>query len=101
MPPKARVEQQLLRLFFNTSDIVGNVSVENLTEIVLRSKEVPVIRCDRYGFPHGTMSQLLSYRDGSLEIAKAHRYLLPDGMIGGSGRPDPEMMYCCGVIVYV
>lgn len=66
MPPKARVEQQLLRLFFNTSDIVGNVAVENLTEIVLRSK------------------------DGSLVIAKAHRYVFPDGMIGGSGRPDPN-----------
>jgi hypothetical protein len=44
---------------------------------------------------------MVSYRSGLQEIAKAHRYLFPDGRVGGSGRPDPKMMLCCGVVMYV
>jgi hypothetical protein len=43
------------------------------------------------GLPHGSVSQLISYRDlNDLELARAHRYLLPDGRIGASGKPDPK-----------
>ncbi len=37
---------------------------------------------------------MLSYLDaGGQEIARVHQYLLPDGGIGGSGRPDPKRLY--------
>ena len=99
-PPSARVDAYLLRLFFNTIDIVGQVDARILTEIDLRNKEVPPERCGDYGFPHGTRSQLVSYRADSEEVAKDHRYLFPDGRLGGSGRPDPKLIVCCGVTLY-
>ena len=90
----------MLRLFFNTIDVVGQVNAQILTEIVLRDKEVSLERCAEYGFPRGTRSQLVSYRADSAEVAKAHRYLFPDGRLGGSGRPDPKLIVCCGVTLY-
>lgn len=43
--------------------------------------------------PLGTRSQLIYYEDRSgVVLAKAHRYLLPDGSVGGSGLPDPKMV---------
>lgn len=41
--------------------------------------------------PFCTRSQMLSYRDKlGREVARAHRYLRPDGSIGLSGKPDPK-----------
>lgn len=43
--------------------------------------------------PPGTRSQMIHYEDHSgFVLAKAHRYVLPDGSLGGSGRPDPKMV---------
>jgi hypothetical protein len=45
------------------------------------------------GEPHCTRSQILAYRDdGGKEIARAHRYLRPDGRMGLAGKPDPREM---------
>jgi hypothetical protein len=94
------VDAQLLRLFFNTIDVVGQVAAQTLRAVVIRDKEVPLERCIAYGFPTGTRSQLVSYRSGSEELAKAHRYVFPDGRLGGSGKPDPKLIVCCGVTLY-
>jgi hypothetical protein len=41
--------------------------------------------------PPDSKSQLISYRDiNGLEVARAHQYILPDGRIGASGKPDPK-----------
>ena len=43
------------------------------------------------GLPLGSRSQLLSNRDlNGLELARAHQYVLPDGRVGASGKPDPK-----------
>ena len=42
------------------------------------------------GQPHGTRSERVVYLDGGLRIAVAHRFVAPDGSLGGSGRPDPK-----------
>ena len=42
------------------------------------------------GQPPGTRSERIVYLDGGERIAVAHRFVLPDGSIGGSGRPDPK-----------
>ncbi|MCY3960092.1 MAG: hypothetical protein OXG34_00275 [bacterium] len=34
------------------------------------------------------------------ELALAHQYLLPDGTIGGSGRPDPKRLILDDEIIY-
>jgi hypothetical protein len=52
-------------------------------------------------FPRGTKSQLVIYNDGEREVAITHRYLFPDGSTGGSGRPDPKRILCCGAVLYV
>lgn len=43
--------------------------------------------------PAGTKSQMGAYRTRQgVVVAKVHRYLLPDGGIGASGRPDPKWL---------
>ena len=43
------------------------------------------------GEPPGTRSQILDYRDPNGErVVTVHRYLRPDGTLGGSGQPDPK-----------
>src|SRR5215212_10282776 len=100
VPPQARVDPSLLRLFFNTSDIIRRLDSDHLTETIVRDNIVPVAKCKNYGFPQGTHSQFVIYREGSQEVARAHRYLLPNGQVGGSGLPDPKRIICCGVILY-
>jgi len=51
------------------------------------------------GLPSGTRSQMISYIDkDGFELARAHRFLLPDGSIGASGRPDPKRILDGGVL---
>jgi len=50
------------------------------------------------GEPHCTRSQILSYACGDREIARAHRYVRPDGAIGASGKPDPKCLFAEGKI---
>jgi hypothetical protein len=89
-----------VRLFFNTIDIIGRVQAGDLTETTIRDSTIPPEKCTEYGFSYGTRSQFVLYRDGADEVARAHRYLLPDGKIGGSGLPDPKRIICCGVILF-
>lgn len=42
------------------------------------------------GQPHGTRSERVTYFDGGQKVAIAHRFVAPDGSVGGSGRPDPK-----------
>ena len=42
------------------------------------------------GQPPGTRSQRVVYLQGGRRVAIAHRFVLPDGSVGGSGRPDPK-----------
>lgn len=42
--------------------------------------------------PPGTFSQFILYRIGGQDYAKCHRYLRPDGSLGGSGLPDPKWL---------
>lgn len=45
------------------------------------------------GLPPGTETQMVSYFDkNGEEAARAHRFVLPDGSIGASGKPDPKRL---------
>ena|SRR5688572_7367615 len=42
--------------------------------------------------PQCTRSQYVRYYERGRLVAGAHRYLRPDGTLGGSGLPDPKMV---------
>lgn len=52
----------------------------------------------RSGEPFCTTSELVYYFEGDGKVAEVHRYLRPDGTIGGSGRPDPKALLRAGVL---
>ena len=87
--PVRRVEPSEIRERFNES---------GLFERVLRGELETVLEDDRLvraevGLPEGARSQMVWYLglDGQ-KLVLVHQYLLPDGSIGGSGRPDPKRM---------
>jgi hypothetical protein len=48
------------------------------------------------------ISQSVSYLDSmNNEIARVHQYVLPDGTIVASGRPDPKLLYEDGVLYHL
>ncbi len=54
------------------------------------------------GLPEGTRSQTWEYYDRKtrIRVAKVHQYVRPDDMIGGSGKPDPVVIFQDGVEYY-
>jgi len=51
------------------------------------------------GEPFCTYSQIVAYRDDhGHQVARVHQYLRPDGSIGLSGRPDPQLLLEDGVL---
>ena len=48
--------------------------------------------------PFCTHSQMISYRKQGTEVARVHQYLLPDGTLGASGRPDPKRLFEDGIL---
>jgi hypothetical protein len=96
-PPIKRVTVAELRELFNR-EILPKVSKGELIEIV-RSEGTPQQRANQ---PAGTRSQIVEYfgsAGGHLEkVAIVHRYLRPDGSLGGSGKPDPKRILHDGIM---
>lgn len=88
--PIVRITVAELRSMFNKENFVGRVRTGEIREVVTHSGEPS----PEIGLPIGTKSQMISYLDASgFELARAHRFLLPDGTIGASGKPDPKRMF--------
>jgi hypothetical protein len=85
-----------LRALFNTF-VWPRVVTGELAEVVLESSD-PSARANQ---PLGTKSQTVGYFWPGERVALAHRYLLKDGSLGGSGAPDPKMMVHEGLILLV
>ena len=50
--------------------------------------------------PAGTLSQTVWYNDQSGQrLARAHRYLCRDGLLAGSGFPDPKSIFNPGEVL--
>ena len=49
--------------------------------------------------PHNQIHRY--YDERGNKIAIVHQMLLPDGTIGGSGRPEPKVLWVGGEILYV
>ena len=91
MPPVHRIDVWALRKLFNT-EILPRVEAGEVKEVILSENPAN----PKFGQPAGTRSQMVAYleaRDGRIrQLARAHRYLRPDGNLGGSGKrlPDPK-----------
>jgi hypothetical protein len=98
--PIHRIDEWKLRKLFNETVLPRIEAKEVLETIVSEGLANP-----QYGQPPGTVSQMVAYwevDDGVFtQIARAHRYVRPDGMLGGSGRhlPDPKEMLHEGKIL--
>lgn len=55
----------------------------------------------RSGQPPGSVSQTITVVNPETEekILVMHQYVLPNGKIGGSGKPEPKML-CEGGVIY-
>lgn len=84
-----------MREMFNSLDLWTRAKAKEFQMVVMESRQAP----PSSGEPDGTLSQMVSYRDGdSNEIARVHQYLRADGTIGASGLPDPKRLFHDGTL---
>jgi len=84
-----------LRRRFNDGSYWQRAEAGEFCQIIVRNGHPS---SERSGEPYCTRSQIIDYWHANGErIAKAHRYLRPDGTIGGSGLPDPNVLVENGV----
>ena len=97
-PPPSRIEYvsvAALRRMFEDDRIEERERTGDLQIHILSSHDAAA----RLGMPPKTQTQLIAYVDGSgNHVAEAHRYLLPNGRLGASGRPDPKALLRAGVV---
>ena len=95
--PVRRVEPSEIRERFNESGLFERIIRGELKSALMVDRPVQ----PEVGLPEGTRSQMVWYLglDGQ-ELALVHQYLLPDGTIGGSGRPDPKRMILDDEIIH-
>jgi hypothetical protein len=79
-----------IRKIFNEGRFEDLVAYRVLKERIIREGN-PAPASNQ---PAGTKSQILAYlnQDGR-QVAVVHRYLRPDGSLGGSGKPDPKKVF--------
>lgn len=84
-----------LQKIFNSERYYERMLAGQILASVLKSAPAP----PEAGQPPGTMSERVWYFDLQLNrIALVHQYVLPDGSIGASGRPDPKWLWVDGEI---
>lgn len=80
---------------FEADRLEERARASKLTIRVLKSHEAP----PSLQMPPGTQSQMVAFVDpDGTYLAEAHRYLLPDGRLGASGRHDPKALRRGGVV---
>lgn len=86
-----------LRVIFNR-EVLPRIARGELLEILISDGQ-PNPRMRQLA---GTRSQLVEYVDAHqgrlVKVALAHRYLRPDGSLGGSGQPDPKRVLHDGIL---
>jgi len=97
-PQHIGISEAELRLYFESGQFIERTERGELVVVVLPNASHPA-SADAGQVP-GTLSQMISYRepDCNNEVARAHRYLKPDGTLGGSGKPDPKLVLQGGIL---
>ena len=95
--PVVRVNEAELRRRFNDGHYAESAERGELRIVILEPPNRPA-PAGAQQIP-GTVSQMISYRDSDdNELVRAHRYVRPDGTVGGSGRPDPKIIFESGIL---
>ncbi len=97
LPEIQRVTPEELRRLFN-ANYLDRIRTGEIQEIVIRGAgRHPSLYAANE--PYCTESQQISYidRQSGQELARAHRYLRPNGTLGASGLPDPKRVFLNGV----
>jgi len=84
-----------LRELFNL-EVLPRIEAGELQELVLSERPAH----PKYGQESGAQSQIVAYYEAGKgskgvigpKVAVIHRYLLSDGSLGASGRPDPKSL---------
>lgn len=74
------------------------LAAKELEERVLRSGTPDPL----YELPEGTKSELVGYFNKyGKKLAEVHRFVLPDGTLGASGKPDPKVVFHKGILFFL
>lgn len=85
-----------VRFEFNVRGILEGVAQGDIVEEIGDSRPPPSHRT----LPLGTLSQTLWFKNRAGDkLARAHRYLCPDGGLAGSGFPDPKSVFNPGEVL--
>ncbi|MDO8434967.1 MAG: hypothetical protein Q7S58_21420 [Candidatus Binatus sp.] len=90
IPQIVRIGETELRRLFN-ENYLPQIGTNKIEERVMRGAGKHPAPAPAQE-PYCTESQQVSYRDPATgkELARAHRYVRPDGTLGASGKPDPK-----------
>jgi hypothetical protein len=95
-PPVKRVSPEELRKMFNDGKYWEHVK-QGMLRAELKANNHP--SSPRARVPFCTRSQYLIYiNNNGRKVAGVHQYLLPNGKLGASGRPDPKELLVNGVL---
>ncbi len=80
---------------FNEDGYVERADAGELQAVVIHSGTPS----PEVGLPPSSRSEMISYRaENGEELARAHRYVLPDGSVGAGGKPDPKRIFKDGTL---
>jgi hypothetical protein len=96
--PIRRISAQEMREKFNNGLYFEQTKSGQLTAVLMKDRHPSLPAANE---PFCTRSQMVSYRNGPMEVARVHQYLRPDGTIGASGLPDPKELYENGILYRV
>lgn len=78
----------MVRARFNAGKLVQRARTGEVAEALKTPGRAPSLAVNEQP---GTLSQIVRYKDArGRTLAVAHRYLRPDGTLGGSGWTDPK-----------
>jgi hypothetical protein len=91
----AYVDVKTIQRLFNEGDYVGKVDTGEYIETIVH--EAPAH--PKYKQPPGTQTQTVEYREANTGQwrGRAHRFVMPSGKVGASGKPDPKLIRQGGV----
>src|SRR3990172_6795997 len=100
-PSIVRVSAVRIRQIFNSSQHASAIDKGEYTEIITSDRVLLPATARRKRLPRGTRSQYIRYFSSTGEwLVGMHRYLLPSGKIGASGKADPKRVVM-GDVIYL